>query len=197
MKEGELIGQKLEAEILADRLNKVKNGSWEDIVNCCICLYTMESFLYKLVNTTLRNEDISKVDTLGAYCHFLSEYIGQSRMETYEKKEPPITVYRGCTLTDEIIKEYKQAIGQTISWLSFTSTSKDRRQAEQFGNTLFIITTKNSCSFSNSFNDISSRSVYPHEQEVLLNAQHHFKVEKIERDSNSGKYVIYLSNISR
>ncbi|CAF2790044.1 unnamed protein product [Rotaria sp. Silwood2] len=103
LKEGESIGQKFEAQMIADRLNSVKNESKDEIYKCCIQLYSMESFLYKLVNSTLRNEDMSKFDSLGPYCWLLCNYIRDCGIQD----ESPIAVYRGCTLTDETIKQYE------------------------------------------------------------------------------------------
>ena len=172
---------------MANQLRNVKNKSKEEIHERCARLYSAESFLYKLVNAALRNEeDTSKVDTLGAYCWLLNEHLANPR----SKKVPEI-VYRGTNLTDEMIEEYKQAIGTRIRWLAFSSTSKDRRQAEQFGNTLFLISLKGMLPEYQS--DISSLSYYPHEQEILIFAGITFKVVNVECDVKTGKYFIYLT----
>ncbi|CAF4810420.1 unnamed protein product, partial [Rotaria sp. Silwood2] len=88
-----------------------------------------------------------------------------------------------------MIAQYKQAVGSEIIWPAFTSTTKDRRVAEeQFdGNALFIISVKDSWQ-----TDISSLSHYPDEQEVLLNYIYQFKVEKVDQDPISGQYLINL-----
>ncbi|CAF3073602.1 unnamed protein product [Rotaria socialis] len=100
-------------------------------------------------------------------------------------------VYRGANLTDGILEEYKNAIDTTIQWLSFTSTSKVRQVSENFGNTLFIIRLHEK-SLQSQF-DLSSVSYYPEEQEVLLPISYNFHVDKIEHDSTSGKYLIYMT----
>ncbi|CAF1528877.1 unnamed protein product, partial [Didymodactylos carnosus] len=75
---------------------------------------------------------MSKIGTLGAYCHLLFELLFDSR------HLEDLTVYHCCVLKDDIIAEYKQAVGTKIRWLSFTSTTKDRKTAEFFGyNALF------------------------------------------------------------
>ncbi len=103
-------------------------------------------------------------------------------------------VYRGMNLTDEMLEEYKQAVGTKIKWLSFTSTSTDRRIAEEFGgNTLFIIQIIRKGGYNESAADISSISFYSHEQEVLLSDGYILKVDRLERDSTSGKYLIYMT----
>ncbi|CAF1219556.1 unnamed protein product [Didymodactylos carnosus] len=157
----------------------------DEICACAVRLYSAESFLYKLVNNTLRNDDMSKVDTLGPFCCLL-----RNHLVSYTDAEA-LTVYRGVFLTDEMIKEYKEAIDQHIKLLSFTSTSRDRCIAEKFGNTLFIIKLK--AGRGRYEKDISSLSQYPHEQEVLLTAgERTILVEKVEFDSTSEKHLIYM-----
>jgi hypothetical protein len=93
-----------------------------------------------------------------------------------------------------MIEEYKQAINRFIVWPAFTSTSKDRGVAENFGNTLFIIRLLERQ--PQSVSDISSLSIYPNEQEVLLVDGYLFHVEWIEFNSKSGKYQIDLAGVS-
>jgi hypothetical protein len=145
----------------------------------------MESFLYKLINITLRNEDYSKLDTLGPYCWMLWCYINTNTKFT------EFTVYRGCTLTDAMIADYKNSIGTKIKWSSVTSTSRSRQLAEQFGNTLFVIQILDKS--YNPFRDISSLSYYPNEEEVLLKYGFPVKVDKVEYDKMNKKYVIYVT----
>ncbi|CAF5144565.1 unnamed protein product, partial [Rotaria sp. Silwood1] len=61
---------------------------------------------------------------------------------------------------------------QWYSWLCFSSTSKNRSKAEQFGNTLFIIDNET----AREGVDISSISAFPDEEEVLLQATITFQV---------------------
>jgi hypothetical protein len=128
---------------------------------------------------------VDKIDTLAPFCWLLACNLPQTAPKTSQ------LVYRGATLSEAMIQGYKQAIRTTIQWFAFTSTSKDRRVAENFGNTLFIITLPKG--YGHISQDISSLSIYPHEQEVLLMADYLFDVEKIELDPNSGKHLIYMT----
>ncbi|CAF1650438.1 unnamed protein product, partial [Didymodactylos carnosus] len=116
--EGESCGEGFEAKIMSDQLMEVQNNFddkikaadndkdrtsikhrfIEEISKCCMQFYTAESFLYKLMNKTLRNEDMSKIDTLGAYCYLLGSYVYFSGPKTLS------TVYRGCELTDDMLE---------------------------------------------------------------------------------------------
>ncbi|CAF1558818.1 unnamed protein product, partial [Adineta steineri] len=150
----------------------------------CIQLYTRESFLYHVLNTALRNNDHSKLNTLGPLCFLMRDY---SRSCT----EFIGTVYRGVQLPFATIESYKQAIGSWHTWSSYTSTSKDREMAEFRGNTLFIIEITNiKLSVPRAY-DVASISHFPSEEEVLLPAGVSFQVISVEQDLQQ-KYIIYI-----
>ncbi|CAF2077049.1 unnamed protein product [Rotaria magnacalcarata] len=155
--EGKLLNQEFDAHQTGDELKCCKSD--EEIKRCAARLYSVESFLYKLLNQTLINEGMSKIETLGPLCHLLN---ANMYCDVFDKEQ---IVYRGANLTDGILEEYKNAIHTTIQWLSFTSTSKVRQVSENFGNTLFIIRLHEK-SVQSQF-DLSSVSYYPEEQEVL------------------------------
>ena len=158
------------------------------VKKCATHLYSVESFLYNLVNSTLRNNDLSKLDTLGPFCYLLSRYLPFKCPSGYFD----YTVFRGTSLSKEMIEEYRAAIGRRILWPAFTSTTKDRQVAELFSdNALFIIEVNGI--HSQGARDISSISKYPQEQEVLFCAGQSFILSKIECDSKNEKYLIYMS----
>lgn len=162
-----------------DGITKVRN------LDCAARLYTAESFLYKLVNSSLRENDMTKIDTLGPFCYLLYHRLRLDRVRGDQ------ILYRGMDLTDEMVDEYKQAVGQEITWPAFTSTSKDRRVAEAYAaNTLCIISSKDTWRPQN---DISKLSLYPDEQEVLLAPFYKFQIDRVEWDSAKGKHLIYMT----
>ncbi|CAF4402512.1 unnamed protein product [Didymodactylos carnosus] len=121
----------------------------------------------------MRNEDLSKVDTVGAYCNLL-----------YSNDAPELTLYHGCTLTNEMIEDHKRTVGKQIDWLSFTSTSKSRQQADQFENTLFIIHLSGDGYYSGHQKGISSLSNYPQEEELLLQPGVPLYLDKVDYNDN-------------
>jgi hypothetical protein len=181
VEEAKLLDLDFEGETIANRLRKLKNKTLYQIEQECIYLYSAESFLYKLINKTLREDDRSRVSNLGAFCYLLPGIHSFT-------KEYDGTLYRGVMLSQEMINDYENSIGDWRRWLAFSSTSKSREQAEHFGNTLFILTLKKNAAYR----DISSISYYPHEEEVLLPAATDFVVDRIDCDKN-GKYLIYIS----
>ncbi|CAF0775642.1 unnamed protein product [Didymodactylos carnosus] len=192
MEEGRLVNQDFEAELIIDQLQRVKDKSKKEIFECAVRLYTADSFLYKLVDSSMRSHDMSKVDTLGAYCYLLQMHLFCSR----DDNQVNLTVYRCANLTDELIEEYKQLVGTHITWFTFTSTTKNRRMIEQRGNTLFIIQIKGRSCPTNTRSDITSLSYYPHEQEVLLQPGYRMKIAKVKQYddpiSNEKYFKIYI-----
>lgn len=136
--EGIAIGHAKQAQWIVEYWMPVTKESLENICQACIRLYTMESFLYRLINTTLRNNDFSKINTLGPFCYLLFQF---NFVPEYQNLRFSGRVYRSAELTSTMIKKYKQAVGKVRSWLGLTSTSRQRTIAESFcGSTvLFII----------------------------------------------------------
>ncbi|UJR07219.1 hypothetical protein I4U23_011507 [Adineta vaga] len=153
LNEGKLIEQEFDAEQMVKQLRQCESV-WK-LQQCAARLYSAESFLYKLVNSTLRNGVMSKANTLGPFCYILWTFLRSN--ETFALQ----TVYRGADLTAEMIEEYKRAIGADIKFPAFTSTSKRVDVAAHFGNTLFII----KLFLGQNVQDISYLSYYPGEEE--------------------------------
>ncbi|CAF3664220.1 unnamed protein product [Adineta steineri] len=189
IKEGMQLGKQIEAEWIAQQLRSVKSKSNVEMEKCIILLYTHESFLYRLINTTLRENDQSKIDNLGAFAELLSKCDCSSSMDQLGYAGE---LYRGAQLDEQTIESYRQSVGQTKTWDAFSSTSKNRKKAESFGNVLFIINRDKSTRYRFSGMDISSISHYPEEEEVLIRAARNFTIEKFERDDLTGKYRIFL-----
>ncbi|CAF1387761.1 unnamed protein product [Adineta steineri] len=72
--EGKKIGQEHEAQWIIDHYVPITKQLNEKIFQACVRLYTAESFVYRLINTALRYNDLTKVDTLGAFCYLLFQF---------------------------------------------------------------------------------------------------------------------------
>ena len=187
--EGRLLGKFVESQWLANQLHAVEKKSWDEIARCCLYIYTRECFLYKLLNKTLREEDLSKIDTLGPFCDLLWNSLSSDGLKS--KYRFTGLVYRGATLTLEEIEAYQNSIGKSAKeWLSFSSTSKTRSLAEIYsGNTLFIIKVPSQSQHL----DISTISNFPDEEEVLLGASTSFQTENVTYDEETKKHHIHLT----
>jgi hypothetical protein len=162
-----------EANWMVEQLLACKEKSRRETSRFCVHLYTRESFLYRILNTALRDGDHSKLDTLGPLCFLIRSY-------SHACKAFIGTVYRGVDLSPAMITSYKQAEGMWRTWPSFTSTSKNKKMAEIRGNTLFIITIANiQFSFPVRACDISDISQFPSEEEVLSPAGISFQIVRV------------------
>lgn len=195
--EGRKMNKLLEAQHMANELRNMKRKSVKEILEFAVKLYTAESFLYKLINKVMREADMCKgmlLDqkdreygkTLGPYCGLLDKYLRDS------PKQENIKVYRCATLTDEMIHDYKTHIGSTAWWDAFSSTTKNKHKALEFGgNTLFVIYIP--YGLGRAGVNISSLSEYPNEEEILLQPAIRVEIANVEYDSNIQKHKINLT----
>ena len=190
--EGTHIHKRREAEEMAHILLEKKGKGIEEVWRCCVYLYSLESFLYKTLNATMRlvgSEDDekvwrSKVRTLGPFCLLLWD-------DPFNKKvKCDIELYRGANLKAEHIDTYKELAkdeNQYRSFQSFVSCSRNRAVAEAFGNVLFIM--KVLFAF---IADLSKLSEYANEEEELVTPGVAFRVTRVEFDRTKDKHCIYL-----
>jgi hypothetical protein len=188
--EGHLLNQPIEAEWISSQLQALKGKSNDEINRVIINIYSRESFLYRALNTALRDNDQSKLNHFGAFCQLLFHCDCSSDLRSFGYQGE---LYRGAQLDQQTIESYRQAIGKMKTWDAFSSTSKIRATAESFGNVLFIINRAKTVKYRFSGVDISSMSAYPQEEEVLIRAARNFLVEKVEQDPTTNKYLIFLS----
>ncbi|CAF1451325.1 unnamed protein product [Rotaria sordida] len=192
IEEGRSIGEKCAAEELANMLREKENAGIEEVWKCCAYLYTLESFLYKTLNAAMRlvgdkeqeKEWRSKIRTLGPFCLLLWDDPFNKELTT--KK----TLYRGATLTKEQITTYAKMAEDDKAYGSFqayTSCSRNRDKAEEFGNTLFIMEIL--VAF---IADLSLLSEYSAEEEELVTPGVCFHVKSVEFDRKKNKHLIHL-----
>jgi hypothetical protein len=195
--EGKIIGKKREAEAIANQLLEKKNADIREIWKCCAYLYTLESFLYKKSNEVMRligseqHEQIwrSKIRTLGPFCLLLWDNPFNRKLA-----KPGTILYRGTTLSNDMIALFKAECSQNSkSWHSFqafTSCSRSRRVAENFGdaNVLFIMNIRLAFTV-----DLTNLSEYSDEEEELLLPGVSFTIDDVEFDEKNRKHLVYLT----
>ena len=175
-----------EANWIAKKVRQMKHKNKTEINIICIRLYTMDSFLYRLVNTVLRENDLSKMKAIASYCYLLFRAFYDGSLTGYHYWG---VVYRGIDLEKSYIDEYKTAVGQWKIWNQFSSTSANRSIAQHFGNTLFIINIE----LARGGLSLGSFSEFPSESEVLLPAGTKIKIDKVEYDELMCKHYIYVT----
>ena len=193
IEEGKHIRKKQEALKMASMLREKMHQGIEEVWKCCAYLYSLESFLYKTINATMRlvghqeHNDAwkSKVPTLGPFCLLLWDDPLNKKAKTNK------TIYRGAKLNTEQIAEYEEmAKNQDMygSFQAFTSCSRNRKKAEKFGNALFIMDLV--VAFTA---DLEKFTEYPEEEEELVMPGVCFCVTKVEYDGKNKKHLIYLT----
>jgi hypothetical protein len=211
--EGRTESENIVREIVQS-LNVVKNETFgqkdkkriEKLQDCCVKLYTKDCYIYRVVNTALRDEDRTKLATLGPYCYLVYNHIGRDledylsiryrlRQALHPTESQSMIVYRGDHVSREIIEEYQQAVGKNkkyFKWLSFVSTSLSREVAESFGcNLLYIIELERYVT-NDQFTNLQKITSFEHEEEILLRPGMRFRVGKVKFDDETGRQLVHI-----
>jgi hypothetical protein len=178
----------------------------EKLQDCCVKLYTKDCYIYRVVNTALRDDDRTKLETLGPYCYLVYNNIGRHlkdylsfrhrlRQAVYPTESQSMIVYRGDHISREIIEEYRQAAGDRnkyFKWLSFVSTSLRREVAESFGcNVLYIIELQRQLT-NDQFTKLQRNTFIEDEEEILLRPGMRFRVDKVKFDDLTGRQLVHI-----
>ncbi|CAF2028788.1 unnamed protein product [Rotaria magnacalcarata] len=199
--EARKVGKEKEGQWMAAQLLKVKSGRYKDVAECCARLYCMESFLYKTLNEIMRlgmdeqHQALwrSKLPTLGPFTCLLFNLQQNLSLPTAAKT---MTVYRGANFSQDLIEQYRrisalpEANRGSCQFTAFTSTSRNREKAQQFGNVLFVIeiSEADGC-------DVSSYSEF-NEEEHLLNPHFYFFIQSCIFDDQINKWIIKLRSLN-
>jgi hypothetical protein len=204
--EGEKLGYLIEAQRLTNEIRLIKKKNIENLQQCCARLYTKPCFLFKIVNETLRDNNRTKLKTLGPFCYLLYNYIGirhnkylsiRKQIKQFIKSSeqfPSIIVYRGEDLPLDQIEIYKQAVGKGFSykWTSFILTSKSREVAEMYSSNMLYIIQIQRISSNDQYVDLTSIAYITEEQEILLRPGVRLKIDKYDFDPIRKRYTFYV-----
>jgi len=154
----------------ADLMNQMLTAAYRspdvtDLFKCAIRLYTMESFLYRAVNTAARQRDASKAH-LAPYARVLQSAL-QSLPAVYRHRG---RCYRALKLDPTLQDRYRSMHVKHFNFEGFTSVSTDAAKAmgvQSDGNTLFVIEPGDAEDDRCCPVDIRHMSVYPEEDESL------------------------------
>ncbi|CAF0895731.1 unnamed protein product [Rotaria sp. Silwood1] len=135
--------------------------------------YTRDTFLYRLLNKALR---VQNIDLLFIFRFFI--YDIQRQLEINQCLQA-IQTYRGQLMSKDEVKELENSIGDYISINSFFSTTRDKNYAifclgdvnsihNDLQRVLFEIDANPDHVGIKLFADISSKSYFPNECEVLI-----------------------------
>ncbi|UJR12445.1 hypothetical protein I4U23_016621 [Adineta vaga] len=111
--------------------------------------YTKDTFIYKIVNKTLRSEDVQSLYTFRFYLVDLCTQLADNHRYVIDLCDS-LKLYRGTKLTKEEILRFQENIGGLISTNGFLSTSTCRLVAEIYaGVRTAVATTTNSATMPN------------------------------------------------
>ncbi len=127
---------------------------------------------------------------------YLTISVNHLRRILHRNEIQSITLYRGDRNSNNIIEEYRRAVGDNskhFKWLSFASTSHDRTVAEEFaGDVLYIIKMRFYLSNEDRFTDLTTIGSLLQEKEILLLPGVQFQVNKVEFDNEKGLHLVYI-----
>ncbi len=176
----------------------------EYISDKAIWWYTLDSCLYRLLNSALRCRDF---DMLFAFRFFISD-LAHAIERQYEQflrlstERDPVKVFRGQYISNSELKLMLDNVHEFVSMNSFFSTSRQRQIALNFlqdrplnstyQRVLFEITIDPRLPIK-AFADIKEHSVYDSEDEVLITLGALYRIDKITEDSEEGFHAVQLS----
>jgi hypothetical protein len=172
--------------------------------------YTTDSFLYRLLNNSLRLEDIDTLFKLRYYIYDLHNQLAQlqiSYIQSFPINEPILTLYRGERMKITELNKLRENVGKLISKNSFLSTTNDVQAAIFFSgdgsldnaetdvSVLYQITIDTRVSHSIPFAKIQYKSIFKDEDEVLFSITSVFHIDTVEQYGNL--WVVDLALINK
>ena len=108
-----------------------------EITQAILYIFSMETFLFRVLNAATKNQDESKIKTLGPFARVLSFIVlAAEKNKVYDPEVLPSIkfskVYRATTLHESQIDEFEAMRGSRITLTGFTSTFHDQDQALSF-----------------------------------------------------------------
>ncbi|CAF1575727.1 unnamed protein product, partial [Didymodactylos carnosus] len=175
--------------------------------------YTRNTFLYRLLNTALRQRNVEVVFLFGFYIKDMYDQMKSEHqnMKSKQTNDPVVTVYRGQQIAQVEMQEIEEGDPTTslfgleifndfhITINSFLSTSLNRSVAQTFlqsapllnGCVKALLTIKlDTRNLSLPFGDISHLSFFSNEHEILLMIGTILRVRKVIYDNSIQMYLV-------
>ncbi|CAF4059940.1 unnamed protein product [Rotaria sordida] len=166
--------------------------------------YTRETFLYRIMNKALRQQNTELIFLFGFFIQDLSRQVKfeYENFKLLNLKKPIISLYRGQLMSKDEIEELASGSGGCLGNNCFFSTSLQRSLALSFlpqpskikGNlqrVLFEIQVdiRQPCRY---FADITHVNYVPHESEILFTIGTEFRKEEVKYNQNEDLWIIPL-----
>jgi hypothetical protein len=173
-------------------LQKIDNFQRDYVSEKAIYWYTIDGFLYRMINKALRTQDIITLYYLRYFLKDLHIQLGKFHSEQSSNSSlKTFFVYRGIGLPNDEFEKLQQ--GGLVSFSEFLSTSRNQQLAEiyilretnEIQPILFEIEFDYTIEVSNIFTDISHLSQFDSEDEVLLSMGSVFRIESLQWNKNN------------
>lgn len=162
--------------------------------------YTRECFIYRILNRSLRQNEISVLYRFRYFlCHLHQQIVSQSEIQTY--KYSSIIVYRGQNISQEHFHQLESNRNGYLSFNSFLSTSFNRNIAKRFTYgtqigvlfEIYVDTTMQTFPFA-PIEHISYQQGVLNEKEVLFSIGTVFRIVGIEKEKDFHRIQLMLTN---
>lgn len=164
--------------------------------------YTRESFVYRLLNKTLRHNNVDILLDFGFYIIDINKRLRTLCMEQKDENEIGLHVYRGQFIDPSELIRMQLNVGCFISINTFFSTSLNRNHAIAcsgsgcqrpfFESVLFDIYIDKENAGSGLFAKIAKFSARDIEEEVLIALGTFFRLEAVFQSETSDLWIIEL-----
>ena len=174
-----------EGNQMIEELLALKKSSRREVARYAVYLYTRETFLYRVLNTALRDGDHSKVPTLGSVVLFSSAISATRATNTSE---------RSIAACISLLKWSPVTNSRSISGARGPATLRQRNDAKwrRFAEIPCSSFASRVCPFRRPTPTTSNRfSQFPEEEEVLLAAGIAFQILNVD-DSSPKKTIIEI-----
>jgi tetratricopeptide (TPR) repeat protein len=172
------------------QLKTIKQFETDYTCRTPIWWYTMESFIYPMLNRALRTFDIEITIKMGFFIRDLHEHIAQLHAEEFSEHNTGVfTVYRGQGMSETDFKQMTRSRGGLISFNSFLSTSLNQSVSVLFAKSnlrnhgligiLFKMKIDPSIS-SAPFANVRNVSFWQKEDEILFSMHTVFRIHEIK-----------------
>jgi len=171
----------------------VEGPNWGRLWKKFILLYTLETPLYPALNKASRDQDRSKILTLGPFARaLLCALVTADEVKPLSKEMSlpslPFVVHRGLSLNQETLDDYKAIVGKPFYLAGNQSTSVSESVAQLFltqsAHTNTNIPVFQHLTIRNRLNkvllDTDELTEFTGEKEVLITDGERFILDKIE-----------------
>ncbi|CAF1293211.1 unnamed protein product [Didymodactylos carnosus] len=190
-----------EYETNSTQLQKIDEFQQTYETDQAIWWYTRDSFLFGLVSKSLLTQDIHSIIPFRLFIVDLHNQLGELH---YKRTEKILKVYRGKKISISVLQNLIDNQGGLISMNEFLTATADSEIAIMFAgmgvpldgyeSVLFELDLDNDSNDTNikPFADITHRSQFPQEQEILFSAGTVWRIKSVKYNEDLRLWSIYL-----